>query len=246
MFGCVGRPIVLVHGAWHGAWAWDRVIALLASAGVECAALDLSGHGEDGGQFRDLYADVARVRGVLDEFDGDVVLVGHSYGGAVITEAGLHRAVQHLVYVAAFALDRGESCVNAAAEGEAAQISHDGRPNLGAGFIMGAGDMITLDPASAAECLYNDCDADTVAWALARLVPQPLITLQGTPKGAAWRTKPSTYVVCVDDMAVHPDLQRIMARRCGSVMEWPTGHSPFLCRPDLVAGLLVDLAKSSG
>jgi pimeloyl-ACP methyl ester carboxylesterase len=182
MFGCVGRPIVLVHGAWHGAWAWDRVIALLASAGVECAALDLSGHGEDGGQFRDLYSDVARVRGVLDEFDGDVVLVGHSYGGAVITEAGLHRAVQHLVYVAAFALDRGESCVNAAAEGEAAQISHDGRPNLGAGFIMGAGDMITLDPASAAECLYNDCDADTVAWALARLVPQPLITCRERPK----------------------------------------------------------------
>ena len=105
--------------------------------------------------------------------------------------------------------------------------------------------VITIDPASAAECFYNDCDADTVAWALGRLGPQPLITLQGTTKRAAWRTKPSTYVVCDDDMAVHPDLQRIMARRCGSMIEWPTGHSPFLCRPDLVADLLVDLAQGS-
>ena len=72
-----------------------------------------------------------------------------------------------------------------AAEVEAGLISYDGRPNFGAGFTMSSGDMITLDPSSAAECLYNDCDADTVAWALARLGPQPLITLQGTPKLAA-------------------------------------------------------------
>jgi pimeloyl-ACP methyl ester carboxylesterase len=239
------RPVVLVHGAWHGAWAWERVVPLLASAGVECLALDLPGHGEDGGPFGDLYSDVERVRDVLDELDGDVVLVGHSYGGAVISEAGLHPAVEHLVYVAAFALDAGESCVSAAADVEAGLISYEGRPNLGAGFIMRSGDMITLDPSSAAECLYNDCDADTIAWALARLGPQPLITLQGAAKLAAWRTKPSTYVVCGHDMAVHPDLQRIMARRCSSVIEWPTDHSPFLCRPELVAGLLVDLAKSS-
>jgi pimeloyl-ACP methyl ester carboxylesterase len=240
------RPIVLVHGAWHGAWAWERVLPLLASAGVECFALDLPGHGEDGGPFGDLNSDVACVSEKLDEFKGDVVLVGHSYGGAVITQAGIHPAVQHLVYVAAFALDDSESCVSAAtAEVQASRISHNGRPNLGAGFILSSGDMITLDPATAAECLYNDCDADTVAWALARLGPQPLITLQGTPKVAAWRTKPSTYVVCADDMAVHPELQRIMARRCGSAVEWPTDHSPFLCRPDLVAGLLADLAKSS-
>jgi pimeloyl-ACP methyl ester carboxylesterase len=240
------RRVVLVHGAWHGAWAWERVLPLLTLARVECVALDLPGHGEDGGPFGDLDSDVARVRQSLDECNGDVVLVGHSYGGAVITEAGLHPAVEHLVYVAAFALDDGESCVSAAAaEAEASRISHDGRPSLGAGFIMGSGDMITLDPANAEECLYNDCDADTVAWALARLGPQPLITLQGSPKLAAWRTKPSTYVVCLDDMAVHPELQRIMARRCGSVVEWPTDHSPFLSRPDLVAGLLVDLAKGA-
>ena len=241
------RPVVLVHGAWHGAWAWERVLPLLAAAGVECLALDLPGHGADGGPFGDLHSDAARVHQTLDQLNGEVVLVGHSYGGAVITEAGVHPVVQHLVYIAAFALKDGESCTSAAtAEIETGRVSHEGRPNLGAGFVMSTGDIITLDPSSAAECLYNDCNAETVDWALARLGPQPLITLQGSPKQAAWRTKPSTYVVCLDDMAVHPDLQRIMARRCGAVIEWPTDHSPFLCRPDLVAGLLVDLVKSPG
>ena len=237
------RSVVLVHGAWHGAWAWERVLPLVLSVGVACSALDLPGHGEDGGPFGDLHSDAARVRETLDDVDGDVVLVGHSYGGAVITEAGVHPAVHHLVYLAAFALDAGETCVSVAADVAAGQISYDGRPNLGAGFIMGAGDTMILDPSSAAECLYNDCDADSVAWASSRLGPQPLITLQQAPSGVAWRTKSSTYAVCSNDMAVHADLQRIMARRCGSVIEWPTGHSPFLCRPDLVAGLLVDLAK---
>ncbi len=239
------RAVVLVHGAWHGAWAWERVLPLLASAGVRCLALDLPGHGEDAGRLGDLAADVTRVRETLDGFDGDVVLVGHSYGGAVITEAGLHPAVRHLVYIAAFALDAGESCVSAASDVEAGLISYDGRPNLGAGFIMSADHMITLDPTTAAKCLYNGCDADTAAWAIARLGPQPLVTLQEGPKLTAWPTKSSTYVVCGDDMAVHPDLQRIMARRCRSVVEWPTDHSPFLCRPDLVAKLLADLANRS-
>lgn len=217
---------------------------MLTSARVECVALDLPRHGEDGGPFGDLFSDVARVREALDKFNGDVVLVGHSYGGAVITETGLHPAVQHLVYLAAFALNAGESCVSVAADVEPGLISYEGRPILGAGFIMSSG-VITLDPSSAAVCLYNDCDAETVAWALDRLGPQPLITLQGAPKHAAWRVKPSTYVVCGDDMAVHPDLQRIIGRRCSSVIEGPTDHSPFLCRPDLVAGLMVDLARGS-
>lgn len=236
---------MLIHGAWHGAWAWERVLPLLARAGVECLAVDLPGHGDDGGPFGDLHSDAARVYRILDELNGDVVLVGHSYGGAVITEAGAHPAVQHLVYMAAFALNEGESCVSAAtAEVEANQISHDGRPNLGTGFIMSSGDLIILDPSIAAECLYNNCDTKTLDWALARLGPQPLSTLQGEPRVAAWRTKRSTYIVCRDDMAVHPDLQRIMARRCDSVIEWPTDHSPFLCRPDLVAELVIDVAKN--
>src|SRR6202012_2004286 len=152
-------------------------------AGIECLAVDLPGHGDDDGPFGDLHSDTACVHQTLDQLNGDMGLVGHSYGGAVITGAGIHPAVQHLVYIAAFALEEGESCTSAAtAEVEASQISHDGRPNLGAGFTMSSGDMIDLDPSSTAECLYNDGKAETVDWALARLGPQPLITLQGTPK----------------------------------------------------------------
>jgi pimeloyl-ACP methyl ester carboxylesterase len=237
------RSVVLVHGAWHGAWTWDRVLPELAAAGVECIALDLPGHGEDKAPLGDLHSDAARVGEVLDQVDGDVVLVGHSYGGAVISEAGIHPAVQHLVYLAAFALDVGESCISLAANVEPGLISYEGRPNLGTGFVMTPDDMIQLDPATARECLYNDCDDDAVDWAVARLGVQPLVTLQQQATQAAWRDTNSTYVVCEHDLAVHPDLQRIMARRCRSVTEWPTDHSPFLCRPELVIELLADLAR---
>lgn len=236
------RSVVLVHGAWHGAWTWDRVLPELSAAGVACVAVDLPGHGEDTSAFGDLHSDAARVGEVINQIDGEVVLVGHSYGGAVISQAGIHPAVQHLVYLAAFALDVGESCVSAAAGVAPGLISYEGRPNLGAGFVLNADGMIQLDPSTAKECLYNDCDDDAVDWAVARLGLQPLITLQQEVTHAAWREKDATYVVCQHDMAVHPDLQRIMARRCRSVTEWPTDHSPFLCRPELVIELLIDLA----
>jgi pimeloyl-ACP methyl ester carboxylesterase len=227
----------------HGAWAWERVLAELSSTGVQANAIDLPGHGDDHDALGDLHDDAARVRHELDRLGSEVLLVGHSYGGAVITEAGDHPAVDHLVYVAAFALDAGESCVSVATD-SANQISHEGRPNLGSGVAVSPDGLLILDPMHAAQCLYNDCDQQTVAWALERLGPQPLVTMQQEPTAVAWRTRPSTYVVCNDDMAVHPDLQRIMARRCTSAVEWATDHSPFLCRPDLVAGLLVELATS--
>lgn len=239
----MGRTALLVHGAWHGAWAWDRVLARLHSAGVEGTAIDLPGHGDDQAAFGDLHGDAAWVRRELDRLGREVVLVGHSYGGAVITEAGDHPAVDHLVYVAAFALDAGESCVSAATD-SVKQMSHEGRPDLASGIAVTPDSSLILDPLIAAECLYNDCDEQTVAWALDRLGPQPLVTLQQEPAAVAWQGRPSTYVVCNDDRAVHPDLQRMMARRCGAVVEWATDHSPFLCRPDLVAGLLVELATT--
>src|SRR5437588_12900158 len=123
--------IVLVHGAWHGAWCWDRVVERLEARGREVVAIDLPGHGDDPGPLTDLHGDADRVRSVLDRLDGDVLLVGHSYGGAVVTEAGTHPAVRRLVYVAAFCLDDGESCAHALADDPDAQaISHEGRPDM--------------------------------------------------------------------------------------------------------------------
>src|SRR5207302_1944698 len=107
----MARSVVLVHGAWHGSWCWGRVMPLLRDAGVDTTAVDLPSRSDPLG---DLHGDAAHVRSVLDASAGEVVLVGHSYGGAVITGAGTHDAVAHLVYLCAFALDKGESCMAAA------------------------------------------------------------------------------------------------------------------------------------
>jgi len=231
--------VVLVPGAWHGAWAWDRVTPLLTAGAVSSVAVDLPGRGPDGGRLGDLHADSAALATELDRHDS-VVLVGHSYGGAVITEAGDHPAVAHLVYVAGFPIRPDESCARAA-EAEAEALDPRGRTDLGSGFVPGADGTVTLDPAVAKDCLYNDCDEATAQWALERLGPQRLASLGDSPTRVAWRTRPSTYLVCAADRTVHPDLQRILARRCGATIEWPTGHSPFLSDPKRVADLLVGI-----
>ena len=115
----------------------STVLPLLDEAGIQAIAVDLPGHGDDPGPLGDLHTDSARVREVLDELDGDCVLLGHSYGGAVITEAGVHPAVRHLVYLCAFAIDADESCMAAAVkESEALDLSFEGRPNLADAMVF--------------------------------------------------------------------------------------------------------------
>jgi pimeloyl-ACP methyl ester carboxylesterase len=235
--------IVLVHGAWHGAWCWARVVPALADRGVEVVAIDLPGHGSDPDTLADLYGDAARVVETLDALTGPAVLVGHSYGGAVVTEAGDHPMVRRVVFLAALVLDAGESCMEAAVnEAETAGISWEEGPNLAEGFELDDDGTVRLDRGVARACLYNDCDEETAAWALDRLGPHPLHNLEQQARRVAWRAKESTYVVCADDAAVHPGLQRVLARRCSTAVEWPTGHSPFLSRPDLVVEFLADAA----
>src|SRR3954470_8178352 len=131
----MSATVVLVHGAWHGAWCFDRVLPLLEKAGVSAVAVDLPGHGADPGPVTDLHGDADRVRSALDGIAGDAVLLGHSYGGAVITEAGVHPAVRHLVYLCALALDAGESCMAAAVrEAEELDLRWDEGPNLAEGI----------------------------------------------------------------------------------------------------------------
>jgi hypothetical protein len=125
---------------------------------------------------------------------------------------------------------------------DAAGIDHHGRTDLGSGFVHHSDGTVTLTPAVARECLYHDVDEPTVVWALERLSPQPLISLRQSPDRVAWQGKPSTYVVCANDQAIHPGLQRILAQRCDTHGEWPTGHSPFLTEPTRVAELLTALA----
>jgi pimeloyl-ACP methyl ester carboxylesterase len=237
--------IVLVHGAWHGAWCWELVSEQLASAGESAIAIDLPGHGDDPGPLGDLHTDAARVTELLDSVGGPVLLVGHSYGGAVITEAGIHPSVKCLVYVCALAVDSDETCSTVVLEeAERLNLSFDEMPDLSSAISVSEGGVTTLDPSGAANALYNGCSTELTEWAISKLGPQPLVTLVQSPISVAWKEKPSTYVICADDKIVHPGLQRLMAERCTRSLEWESGHSPFLSMPDRLVTLLRDLASS--
>ena len=183
---------------------------------------------------------------MLDGLDGDCVLLGHSYGGAVITEAGVHPAVRHLVYLCAFAIDTDESCMAAAVDLAATlDLSFGEGPNLADAMVLNDDGTTTVSADGAAQSFFHDCDDATAAAAVARLGPQPTVTLADTPTAVAWRERPSTYVVCTEDLAVPPALQRAMARRCTDSVDWPTSHSPFLSAPERVADLLSSLVSAT-
>jgi pimeloyl-ACP methyl ester carboxylesterase len=233
--------VVLVAGAWHGAWCWDRVLPRLLASGVPTRTVELPGRGDDAGPPTDLAGDVERVAEVLDAVAGPILLVGHSYGGAVITEAGAHPAVSELVFIAGFPLTASES-VQSAASDEAARIDHGGRPQLS--FTGSDESILTVDATASVAVFYADCDPETQRWASTRLGPQLKASLSQSPRLVAWRDRPSTYAVCLQDNAVHPDLQRILARRCTRAVEWASGHSPFLSHPDWVVDLLAERAAA--
>jgi pimeloyl-ACP methyl ester carboxylesterase len=218
--------LVLVHGAFHGAWCWDKVTKLLDSAGVPSIAVDLP--------LTDFESDVETTSAAIEDAGSPVVLVGHSYSGSVITEAGNHPAVRHLVYVSAV-VSEPDGTIASSIEGQTPT-------GLVAGFRYAQDGTITVDRDVARECFYADCDPVEAEAALDRLRPLGSLCFSGAVKRAAWREKPSTYALCTDDRALDPISQRELAVRCTKVVEWPTSHSPFLSRPELVAELLVGLA----
>jgi pimeloyl-ACP methyl ester carboxylesterase len=211
--------VLLVHGAWHGAWCWEPVVEHLPGA----VAIDLPSDHVEGADFA---ADVAAVRAALDDMEAPVTLVGHSYGGAVISEAGTHPNVGHLVFLTAFALDAGET------------ILANGAPAAPDVAMTAAlridGTEVTVDPAGAVAAFYADCTNPPVE----RLVPHAMAAFSTPVTTPAWRTVPSTYVVCTQDGAIHPDVQRFLATRCTNVVELDASHSPMLSMPDRVAEIV--------
>lgn len=219
------RTVCLVHGAWHDAWCWRAVVERLEAIGVRVVAPDLP--------LRGLAGDVAAVEATLAGLDGEVVLVGHSYGGLVVSHAAAGSAgVAHLVYLAAFMLEPDE-------DPGALLAAHGGE--LGAALRVVDGD-VTVDPERAAALFYGDSPPELAAAAVARLRPMAATAFVATPAEPAWRTIPATYVVCSEDRALPVSLQQAFAARATTSLTWPTDHSPFLSRPAVVASLLADLA----
>jgi pimeloyl-ACP methyl ester carboxylesterase len=226
--------VVLVHGAWHGSWCWDDVVAGLRARGIVAVAVDLPSRSGQGS----VAVDAAFVRAVIEGIDGRVVVCGHSYGGCVITgaAAGLS-SVTHLVYLAALMIDAGESAMQSVGVDIA-----PGSTDLEHALVVGDDGAIRIDPDVAVAAFYADASAEQAAAAIVQLTPQPAGTLGETVTAAAWHDIPSTYVVCTDDRAIPPVVQRALATRATNVVEWPTSHSPFLSRPDLVVDLLAGTA----
>lgn len=226
--------VLLVHGAWHGAWCWERVTPLLDAKRIPWRAVGLPTCDEKRSTPATLHDDAATVRAALDAIDGPVVVCGHSYGGFVITEgAAGHPAVRRLVYLAAYMPDERETLISLTASEPSATILGALKPRPdGRTFV---------DPDQLTDIFFNDCEPAAAAWAVAN-VSAMFTPANDLPTAFAWRDTPSVYIVTSRDNAVPPALQRRMSAHASRVLEWDTSHSPFISQPHLVADLLASLA----
>jgi pimeloyl-ACP methyl ester carboxylesterase len=233
--------VVLIHGAWHGAWCWAALQSELDSRGIPSLAVDLPGHGASTEPLGDLVGDAAHVAAVIESLDRPVVLVGHSYGGAVIGQAAPSTAnVVHLVFLAAYALDVGEDVIGLTK----AMPPAEGR--LGKAIVIdGDTRTSTIDPELAHDAFYGHCDPAISAAHVARLGRQPVATFVQPATNAAWRSLPSTYVRCLDDAGIPIAHQDFMAARCTNVETLDTDHSPFSSMPVETAEIVARVVRSA-
>jgi pimeloyl-ACP methyl ester carboxylesterase len=224
------RNVVLVHGGFVDGSGWQAVHDLLTKDGYRVAIVQ--------NPTLSLEDDADVTRRVIDDLDGPVVLAGHSYGGAVITEAGLHEKVAALVYVAAFAPDMAES-VNALIAGFPAGGPQPPILPPRDGFLF-------LDREKFPASFAGDLPAGQARFMADSQVPWGVDALGGTITEAAWRTKPSWYLVASDDRMIPPPAQRAMAERAGAtVTEVPGSHSVYLSQPAAVAALITQAAAGA-
>jgi pimeloyl-ACP methyl ester carboxylesterase len=233
----LSATVVLVHGAAAGAWTWHLVLDGLTARGIPALAVDLPSCSAPGPTV-DVHDDARHVRSLLDEIQGRVVLVGNSYGGAVISEAALdHPGVARLVYIAALmprADERFFDMLSSLESGlvDGTHLLEDGRIVFDADIDMEA----SFQQATAAE-------RDFIRPNLGRpmsMGSDPGVCLSKV----AWNDIPSTYVVCTADQALPVAAQREWAKRATDAVEWPSDHSPQHSHPDLVVDLLARAATA--
>lgn len=234
---------VLIHGAWHGGWCWEFVAPLLEAAGHQVVAPDLPGMGGDKTPLGEITLERwgRFVESVVREQGEPVVLVGHSRGGIVISQAAEYApdCLAGLVYLAAFLVPNGRTLH------ETMQMIPPRRESDGS-LVMAPDGTATIAPDAVKRVFYNTTSDDLVARAAALSGPEPMVSFTTPLKvsDARWGRVPRSYIMCTEDRAIAPHLQRVMveALPCREVLTMTTDHSPFYSAPDALARHLIGLA----
>jgi len=222
--------VVLVHGGFVDGSGWEGVYKVLKGHGYNVSVVQ--------NPTISLEDDVAVTKRVLAAQDGPAILVGHSYGGAVITEAGNHPNVAGLVYITAFAPDKGESV------GTLIQNPPPGAPVPP--ILPPQDGYLFLDKAKFPASFAGDVDAKKAAFMADSQVPWGLAALNGKISEPAWKIKPSWYLIATEDKMIPPDAQRAMSKRAGAtVVEAKGSHAIYVSQPGAVAALIEQAATKA-
>ncbi len=222
--------VVLVHGAFSDGSAWNKVIPILQDAGVSVSAVQL--------HLASLVGDVDTVSRAIDLQDGPVVLVGHSYGGSVITQAGAHDDVKHLVFVAGFALEAGQS-LNDLIEGQPAAPWQ-------AELYPDEHGYLRLTPTGISEFFAPDLSDEETAVMAVTQGPLKYATNAEAPTVAAWAMKPTSYVIAANDQIVTPEVQSYFAERMGAeTTTLSASHVAMLAQPEAVAEVILEAVTAA-
>lgn len=221
------KNIVLVHGFWIDASSYSQVITSLLAEGYQVIAVQ--------NPLTSLADDVAATKRALDRIQGQCILVGHSWGGIVITEAGNDERVSGLVYIAAIAADTGESMVDVMSKYEPQSQYFQEQE----GFIW-------LSQEGVEKIFANDLPAEKSALIYATQTPPSNSLVQAKVASAAWKNKPCWYMIANNDQAVPPDLQREMAERIGATTTVvQSSHLPMISHPQEVVNMILEAAANS-
>jgi pimeloyl-ACP methyl ester carboxylesterase len=224
------KTVLLIHGAWADGTSWSKVIPLLEAKGLRVVAVQIP--------LTSFADDVAATQRAIALEDGPLLLVGHSYGGAVITEAGNDPKVAGLVYVSAVAPDQGESTFGLITS-VATPIGSELRPDK-SGFLK-------LTPKGISEDFAQDLSTKEIEVLTATQVPVSVAAMKGEVTTPAWKSKPSWYIIAANDRAISPDLEAAQAKRIGATTtNVPSSHVIMLAQPSRVAAVIVDAASRAG